>query len=670
MKKVIAPQQTLKNETISVSLPVRLLFVSLLVFMPHFFSNGVMDVSLFPQWIWWNFSVLVFLILFMVSQKIKTWDIPKGPFLICLSVYVTAQVLSLHDAVNVGEGLREIYKTISFLVTFLIFYNTLKTGHQVQRFFLKCILYSSALLCLVGFVQFFDIIPLNIPGNVVPYGSLGNRNVFVPAMSMLIPFVILHSLMADKKSQRYYSLALGLSMMVLMILSEMRSAWMAFILSAIAVCILYFISKQQNGWRLIRQNQRLRPVLLTLPILGIAALIYGFQQSPEQLHRLLNLNSVNERAVLWTNSFRMMRDEPLLGAGVGNWTFKMPEYGMRHLPQEARWGSMIYSRPENDFLWVASETGIPSGIAYLLLFLLPLVHVIRILPGIEDRQERMALIFSSGAWLMYFIISMVNFPKERPFLLVEMAAIPAFILSITQKYRAGNLHFRLPVIIPFIIICLLCIYTLRSFAGEKNFMVMFGHHQYDRDGLALKFGKKAIEKGYETDASKTPVSYYTGNSLYRLGNTEEAILAYRRALELAPNHLSAINSLAACYSGIRDYIAAEKLLLRALRISDDFPAARLNLSALYLNTGRYGKALYYFNTTENEKSSSMYQALEKVFNKKHNRVVYSRIRKLLAENNPSAAYKLLSETRKAGKEQEYLDLKEKIQAAREKASSK
>ncbi len=78
-----------------------------------------------------------------------------------------------------------------------------------------------------------------------------------------------------------------------------------------------------------------------------------------------------------------------------------------------------------------------------------------------------------------------------------------------------------------------------------------------------------------------------GNLLYDIGRIDEAVAAYRRALELEPRDAAAWARLGAAYYDQGDTDAALECYGRALDIQPDYPAARRSRGVIWLARGEF-----------------------------------------------------------------------------------
>jgi predicted O-linked N-acetylglucosamine transferase (SPINDLY family) len=81
-----------------------------------------------------------------------------------------------------------------------------------------------------------------------------------------------------------------------------------------------------------------------------------------------------------------------------------------------------------------------------------------------------------------------------------------------------------------------------------------------------------------------------GSLLQNLGRTVDALVAKRKAVELAPNDVEAHNNLAVTFKELKLFDEAEKSCLRALEINPDFASAYCNLGNVFQEQENFSEA--------------------------------------------------------------------------------
>ncbi len=216
---------------------------------------------------------------------------------------------------------------------------------------------SSAIVALLGLIQYFGLIPSLFP--VFPgydqrvYSVFGNQNLFGGYLAIAIPLLAAH-IGADSRLRPIHYAALAI-LSVALVLSESRTAWLAAAVGVL-VCI---------PWRGPRRKTTFCAIgFMALSI--FCAAVATWPRPAERMFQTLREGDVGGRARLWfwEGAARMIRDHPIAGVGLGNYAYYSPWYqgealrgprGPRHYHNELH---TIHAHSEPlEFL---AETGLPG----------------------------------------------------------------------------------------------------------------------------------------------------------------------------------------------------------------------------------------------------------------------------------------------------------------------
>ena len=131
--------------------------------------------------------------------------------------------------------------------------------------------------------------------------------------------------------------------------------------------------------------------------------------------------STRTRLSAWNYSFRMIRDNPLLGVGVGNWKINVLEH-----ENKEKSGFIYLYKAHNDFLETATETGILGGLLYLGIYLF--VGWAFLMAYFQRRRSEALYkyLFLAASGLIFFSFdALFNFPHDRPEMMILFAAYVA-----------------------------------------------------------------------------------------------------------------------------------------------------------------------------------------------------------------------------------------------------
>jgi tetratricopeptide (TPR) repeat protein len=119
---------------------------------------------------------------------------------------------------------------------------------------------------------------------------------------------------------------------------------------------------------------------------------------------------------------------------------------------------------------------------------------------------------------------------------------------------------------------------------------MYYYHAQANWNQLIKEADYAKNFYYTMDPMSAPIDWYKGVALFSSGDINSAKMAFESACAIHPNNIHVLNNLGSCYESLKQHDKAEEYYLKALNISSGFEEARLNLSAVYFNAGKFEKA--------------------------------------------------------------------------------
>jgi tetratricopeptide (TPR) repeat protein len=155
-----------------------------------------------------------------------------------------------------------------------------------------------------------------------------------------------------------------------------------------------------------------------------------FQSVSSRVGQITQTNdfSISARLGLWQNAIEISKKNPLLGIGIGNWQIESIPYE-KLIADELRYSIHTH----NDFLEIASETGVLNGVIFLLIFIFATIVNMRRIIKKNDAQIKLIAAVTLLMIITYGIDSVFNFPLHRPTMQYNLALILAFTLVNTPK---------------------------------------------------------------------------------------------------------------------------------------------------------------------------------------------------------------------------------------------
>ncbi len=199
-------------------------------------------------------------------------------------------------------------------------------------------------------------------------GTFINRNAFAGYLLMVIPLSMGYLLSREVQRRgllmgwRHHLSSLdgkslligfGIVLMILALLFSASRMGIASLLLSFSLMTLFFRNPQER-------RKVSRPSVL---ILGLALLWAAWIGLDAVISRFFTMSEgLEDRWRFWQNTFHIIRDYPLFGSGLGTFTQVFPLYRSFHIRG-------LVTHAENDFLQLASETGLLGLGLLLLLFL-------------------------------------------------------------------------------------------------------------------------------------------------------------------------------------------------------------------------------------------------------------------------------------------------------------
>jgi len=193
--------------------------------------------------------------------------------------------------------------------------------------------------------------------------------------------------------------------------------------------------------RFFKNNSKIKAILFTIAIPLTVILVFilfslamtrlspesGFGLKSEYTAVVERLKTLSQekaglRAQALQNSVKLIRANPILGVGTGNWKIEVLKYEGPTTP------AYIYMyKNHNDFLETTAETGIIGGVLFLGIFILVVANFIRAFFRAKKGEEESYkwLFLPAFGLFCYSFDALFNFPADRP----EIASLFAIFVG-------------------------------------------------------------------------------------------------------------------------------------------------------------------------------------------------------------------------------------------------
>jgi len=364
-------------------------------------------------------------------------------------------LLSFTQAINLLESVINFSKLFTiFSATFIL---AVLFTRDLRLIRLMAIFYTGVLL-FDSFSVFYYIREF-IQGNIARIHDIksvySNKNILASALFIKIPFA-LWLMVYEKgwlKRVAWLAVMTGITATFFMIART-------FYVGLIIVTLLFTAYTLTNYFR-DREKRHLRLLGSYLGALILALAIHTYTQSNHypgarpgrtqttetaprgrqtgdvvQQITSITMEGGSERVRLnaWKYSLLMIRANPLLGVGPGNWKVNVLQHENQKNP-----GFIYLFKAHNDFLETTTETGIVGGLLYTAIyifvgwaFLMAYFH--------RRRSEALyKYLFLAASGLVFFSFdALFNFPHDRPEIMILFAGFVATGISASYYLARAN----------------------------------------------------------------------------------------------------------------------------------------------------------------------------------------------------------------------------------------
>jgi O-antigen ligase/tetratricopeptide (TPR) repeat protein len=345
--------------------------------------------------------------------------------------FLVFSVLSFTQSINIIESYLQFSKIFSvFTAVWILGYIFMKIP----------ILLRYTAVIMIGLLIFDSIsvyyyIGQYIDGKIANISDIktvySNKNILASSIYVKLPFA-LWLLLFDRGGLRILSwLALTFGVLATFFLSS-RSFFVGLLIITIVVITFSVVNYFRK-----KDLRHLYFLSAYLSSLLIAFTIFTFVQNvfyPESNSRFnqgvvaqiatiaSEDNAIGLRADAWRWSIQMIKENPLMGVGSGNWKIAVLEYENQKNP-----GFIYMYKAHNDFLENAAEIGILGGLLFLMIFLVAGWNFLSYYKkAADDPDDIYKLLFiAASGFAFYGVDAMFNFPADRPEILLLFSLFAA-----------------------------------------------------------------------------------------------------------------------------------------------------------------------------------------------------------------------------------------------------
>jgi len=568
---------------------------------------------------------------------------------------ITICILSLMWSNNFFVSIKELPLFLAGPLLYFVITNNICAERQISRI-LNILLIVGGLFGIYGILQYggidFSFWIRNI-GRQQVFGLFGNVNFFAEYLIIPLPIAVSLFFVSQNRFKKILLLIAILAMGTSLTVTFTRSSYLGFGVSLIFMAILFMTLQ---GKSFIKENKKLFIIILVAiiiitllfiipsPLNKSGTVIYKIKSRISVSQLIQNSYTIRSRITNWKFTTLMIKDNPLLGSGIGTYKYNSLRYQARFLEQgenRSIYPSIFATKAHNEYLQLWAELGIVGlGIFIWLIisyFYYGLRFIKRVIKRVKNRYKQGIIIGLMGAVVAVLIDSIFGFPLHLPATIVLFwLALALTIVTIKSEVNGEEVNaskkgskqiswFKpLLYIIIILLTIFLCVTVSRPFIArtywyygnkelEKNKDVNKAIKMYEEAlkwdpylgevyyqmgrtlqnrgiySIALEYSEKAEEYVDHTDLPQDLTSLYLKINLF-----DKAAIELKQAISYQEDEKSMVpmyNQLGAIYSRLKNYKQAEMAFKNALKIDFNFVNSHYGLATVYLQQNRSEEAL-------------------------------------------------------------------------------
>jgi O-antigen ligase len=306
--------------------------------------------------------IIVILWIFSGSYKSKFEEIFSSKLLIASIIFFSLHVLGLLWTEDILWGLHIVKKMWYFLLLLPILYTIVNS--QYIKYYITAFLLAIALTEVLSYLVWFEIIsPFKNANanNPTPFMSQVSHNVFLAFSIYLVAHQLLHKELHSK-----FKLIMGglftITMCINMFITGGRAGQVMFFAMLSILVFQYF------------KSQKLKAILVTLIL--ISSIFFIAYQTSGLFHERVDLvidnianyslnknTSVGERITFAINSWEIIKQNPFVGVGTGDFPFQYAKVNQINTAE-----LLSSTNPHNMYTLVVVQLGLLGLVSLLSIF--------------------------------------------------------------------------------------------------------------------------------------------------------------------------------------------------------------------------------------------------------------------------------------------------------------
>ncbi len=264
-------------------------------------------------------------------------------------------------------------------------------------------------------------------------------------------------------------------------------------------------------------------------LIAICVFFLVYHLIPDKDSFLRNFNPIlsylqvtgDDRLLLWSKTWELVKSNPILGVGAGNWKIAILEYGISDHTYFTR-----YSHAHNFLFQTTAEIGIIGGLFQILLFATPLYYFLK---------RREVLVYDSYYFLLailaFYALSMFyGIGYDFKFLAIFTVCFAIYFNGDLDRFVSIPKVLKILLVLAF---CFCCCY-LCSIGIQKSKISNLSNNVDTVEEVNL-IEQSIFRNGLNEFRGTKTNAGYIGEAYFKIGAYDEAINMFEEGLKVSPN---------------------------------------------------------------------------------------------------------------------------------------
>ncbi|MFA4991646.1 MAG: O-antigen ligase family protein [Candidatus Omnitrophota bacterium] len=533
-------------------------------------------------------TIMALLVWFLAMFREGTLRLRRTELDAPLAVFILLAAVSIFKSPYKYDSFVEFCKMLNLAGVFYLTVNHVRERRDISRM-TGFIVMLGAGLSVFGIIQYLG-------GAAASWWDIRdflssvyvNHNHFAGLLELCVPLCVGLALGEKDGGKRLLYVYAFFMMLLAFILSMSRGAWFSLMFSMpVLLALLY------------KKNFIKKRTFILFFIFVVIGFLFIKKTAPDLfLGRMASYRNLDleGRLDIWKGALGIIKDNPLLGTGIGTFAHHFPRYRPEGL-------NLFANYAHNDYLQLASESGIVSLLAWLYMLFVIIRKGIRTYLLSESNFKKVVSLGISAGILSMAVHSMVDFNLRIPANAVLFTVLSGLLFSLSS--RRDNSDRRLEIVLNKKALCVL----RPLFIVFMSVWIFGAFRLVAADAMVMSARKAGLEEKLNilnravylspgnNDYYKRIARAYTSRAYAGPDREKDLFMAleyYRRASELNPIDAWAWSGVADSFSRLRDIDSAGYFYKKSLYLDPNNSYYLKKMGDLLVMLGRIDEAAEVF----------------------------------------------------------------------------